>query len=206
MLSKTEAVLGALSQKSGALNYGRRLGGYIRTSVLAIACVAVAGPALARNRFDGDWSVVIVTRGGACDPSFRYGVTIADGAVINSGGSPADVRGRVSPNGAVRVSVQSGNQWASGSGRLGRNSGGGVWRGQGSAGTCEGTWIAQRRSNAIEAEGPGQPIYNYAPQQTAPGYRVLAPQPGYQVVMPQYGGACPAGMYLAYNGYQYLCR
>ena len=196
MLSKNEAISGVLSRKGGARGFGRRLGGCIRTVVLATACLAIAGPAFARSQFDGDWSVVIVTRGGACEPSFRYGVSIANGEVLNSGGSPADVRGRVSSNGAVRVSVQAGNQWASGSGRLGRNSGGGVWHGQGSAGTCDGTWIAQRRS-AVEAEGPGRPIYNYAPQMTEPGYRT---------VMPQIGGACPAGMYVAYDGYQYVCR
>lgn len=188
MFSKNEAVLRALRPNSGARNLGQRIGRSAQVSLLAIACFAVAAPALARSQFDGDWSVVIVTRGGACEPSFRYGVTISDGAVINSGGSPADVRGRVSPNGAVRVSVQWGNEWASGSGRLGRNSGGGRWRGQGSAGTCEGTWIAQRRTDAIEAEGPGRPIYNYAPGTIAPGY---------QTVMPKIGGACPAGMHIA---------
>ena len=133
-------------------------------SMLAMACVAVAGPACARSQFDGDWSVVIVTRGGACEPTVRYGVTISDGAVLNSGGVPAEVQGRVSIGGSVRVSVQSGNEWASGSGRLGRNSGGGVWHGQGSAGACQGTWIAQRRTNAAEAEATGRPIYSYAPQ------------------------------------------
>jgi len=197
MLSKTAAASGTLRPKSGARYFGQNFGGYLRASLLAVACVAVAAPAFARSQFDGDWSVVIVTRGGACEPSFRYGVSISNGEVLNSGGSPADVRGRVSPNGAVRVSVQSGNEWASGSGRLGRNSGGGVWRGQGSAGTCEGTWIAQRR-NAVEAEGPGRPIYNnYAPGPTAPSYQTIAPQPG---------GYCPAGMYIAYDGYQYVCR
>ena len=170
MFSKTAVALGALRPKSGGRTTGRRLRACLQMSILALACFAVAGPAFARSAFDGDWSVVIVTRGGACAPSFRYGVTISDGAVLNSGGSPANVQGRVTRNGSVRVLVQSGNEWANGYGRLGRNSGGGIWRGQGSSGACEGTWIAQRRANAAEAEAPGGPIYNYAPGTAAPGW------------------------------------
>ena len=171
MFSENAVALSAFGPKSDARGFGRQIGGYVRMSVLATACIALAGPAFARSQFDGDWSVVIVTRDGACEPTIRYGVTISDGAVLNAGGAPVDVQGRVSPGGTVRVSVQSDNAWASGSGRLGRNSGGGVWRGQGSAGACEGTWIAQRRSNAAEAEGPGRPIYNYAPQTYAPQWQ-----------------------------------
>jgi len=47
------------------------------------------------------------------------------------------VQGRVAPNGAVRVAVQAGGQWANGSGHLSMTRGGGVWRGQGSAGYCK---------------------------------------------------------------------
>jgi hypothetical protein len=207
MLSKTAAASDASWLKSGAPRIGHRLGACLRTSLLAVACVAVAGPAFARSQFDGDWSVVINTRGGACEPSIRYGVTISDGAVLNSGGAPADVRGRVSRSGAVRVNVQAGNQWASGSGRLGRYTGGGVWRGQGSAGTCEGTWVAQRRTNAVEAEGPGRPIYNYAPGQAGYGYNYAPGQAGYgyRAAMP-FAGQCPPGTYLSYTGAQYVCR
>jgi hypothetical protein len=164
MFSKTAAARVAIRSKSGERTIRRWADACLRTSVVALVCLAFAGPALASSVFDGDWSVVIVTRAGSCDPSFRYGVTISDGAVLNGGGSPAEVRGRVTRSGTVQVSVQAGNQWASGSGRLGRNSGGGVWRGQGSAGACEGTWIAQRRTDAAQAEGPGRPVYNYAPQ------------------------------------------
>jgi len=117
----------------------------LATLVLALACAVVAGPAFARTVFDGDWSVLIVTHGGACDPAYRYGVRITDGAVISDGSSAAAVQGRVAPTGAVRVSVRSGNQWADGSGLLSRNRGGGAWRGQGTNGTCRGRWVAERR-------------------------------------------------------------
>ena len=113
--------------------------------VLALACVVDARPAHARTDFDGHWSIFIVTREGPCEATLRYGVKVADGTVINDGGSIALVQGRVTPRGTVRVLVQSGSQWADGSGHLGRSRGGGIWRGQGTTGTCAGTWVAGRR-------------------------------------------------------------
>jgi hypothetical protein len=97
------------------------------------------------DAFDGDWSVLIQTRLGECTPSFRYGLRIANGEVINAGGAQVDIEGRVAPSGAVRVSVAAGDQAAYGAGRLSQSSGGGTWRGRGSLGTCSGTWLAERR-------------------------------------------------------------
>jgi hypothetical protein len=141
----------------------------LRASALAAGCMIIAAPAVARNAFDGDWSVVITTSGGGCPSGLRYAVQIINGAVSNPASGEAQVRGRVSPNGAVTVTVQAGGQWARGSGRLDLGRGGGMWRGQGTAGFCEGTWVAARSaSSSVQARGPGGPIYNYAP----PGYRV----------------------------------
>jgi hypothetical protein len=113
--------------------------------VLALACVVDPMPAHARADFDGDWSIFIVTRSGPCEAALRYGVKVADGTVINDGSVIASVQGRVTSRGTVRVLVQSGRQWANGSGHLGKNHGGGVWRGQGTSGTCAGTWVAGRQ-------------------------------------------------------------
>jgi hypothetical protein len=112
--------------------------------VLSLACVTLAPDARARTVFDGDWSVVISTGNGACAPSYRFGVQIFEGAIIyqNSGVS---LQGRVTPKGMVRVTVQSGGQSANGQGHLSMMQGGGVWRGQGSSGTCSGSWVAERR-------------------------------------------------------------
>jgi hypothetical protein len=104
-----------------------------------------ADTAFARTAYDGAWSVLIVTRSGACDPTYRYGVKISDGNVIYDGGAPITMQGRVTPKGAVRVIVTAGSQWADGSGRLTRNQGGGVWKGQGLSSPCTGTWQAERR-------------------------------------------------------------
>jgi hypothetical protein len=129
-----------------------------------------ASPALARSNFDGDWSVVIQTREGACMPTLRYPVAISNGIVGNAGDTPATVQGRVARTGAVKVTVQSGGSWASGSGRLTATAGGGTWRGQGMSGLCTGTWQAERRSYGAQVMRGGAPIYNYAPQPSRPYY------------------------------------
>jgi hypothetical protein len=148
-------------------------------SILALACVSTAGSAVAQSRYDGGWSVAISTHRGACQSGLRYGMQILNGHVVSAAGGAAYVRGIVSPSGAVRVSVQSGGQWANGSGHLGVATGGGVWRGQGNAGPCSGTWSARRMTSQVAADQmpqvatdqmpqvaeqmPGRPIYNYVP-------------------------------------------
>jgi len=118
---------------------------FVRASSLALILGAgVAATAAASTAFDGNWSVVIYTRSGACDAAYRSGVQIQNGIIFPDGGG-LNWNGRVSPKGAVRVSVSAGGQSASGSGRLSRNSGGGTWRGQGNRGRCSGTWTAERR-------------------------------------------------------------
>ena len=113
--------------------------------VVAVAWIAVPAAAFARTVDDGEWSVLILTRGSACETSLRHGVQIADG-MVNNGGGVASVQGRVTRNGVVSVAVRSGDQWANGSGRLGRNRGGGSRRGQGTSGAGHGTWVAEERA------------------------------------------------------------
>jgi hypothetical protein len=118
----------------------RRLAAIFLVTVLALTgFVSTVGPASARSVYDGAWSVLIVTRSGSCDPTYRYGVQITDGVVLYEGGGPITMQGRVTPKGAVRVIVQAGSQWADGYGKLTRNTGGGVWKGQGMSSACAGT-------------------------------------------------------------------
>ena len=86
----------------------------ITSLLLVLASVAIVGPASALTLYDGEWSVIILTRSGACDPNYRVGVQIAHGE-IDSGGFAA-VQGQVTSRGGVKVTVRSGNQWAYGSG------------------------------------------------------------------------------------------
>jgi hypothetical protein len=122
------------------------LGAIVLGTFLVLAGIAsTAGTAFARTIYDGPWSVLIVTMSGSCDPTYRYGVQISDGMVTYDGGGPISMQGRVTPKGAVRVIVTAGSQWADGSGKLTRNRGGGVWKGQGMSSACAGTWQAERR-------------------------------------------------------------
>lgn len=173
-------------------------------SACALAAPGMIAPAAAQAAYDGNWSVVITTRAGACPSSVRYGVQILNGQVINPTGGAADVQGQVNPRGAVRVSVRAGGEWAVGSGRLGRISGGGVWRGQGTAGLCDGTWIAQRRGTAQASEAAGGPVYDYAPRagvhaQTAPSADVAACEARFRSYNPA------TGTYLGLDGARHPC-
>jgi len=121
-----------------------------RTAVLAgaLACAGIAAPAgtaVARSSYDGSWSVLIVTQSGGCDRSYRYGVQIINGNVVNDGSEAVNLQGHVAPNGSVRVSVSAGGQQADGEGRMSRSVGTGTWRGQGFNGACAGVWQAERR-------------------------------------------------------------
>jgi hypothetical protein len=131
---------------TGHLPTNHPLGAIVLGAFLVLAGIAsTAGTAFARSIYDGPWSVLIVTKSGSCDPTYRYGVQISDGMVAYDGGGPISMQGRVTPNGAVRVIVTAGSQWADGSGKLTRNRGGGVWKGQGMSSACAGIWQAERR-------------------------------------------------------------
>jgi hypothetical protein len=117
----------------------------IRAVTLATAVavgVCTAAPLAPAASFDGPWSVVVVTKSGPCDQSYRYGVMIRGSTVSYMGGGAVSVSGRVSKSGQVSVSVSAAGNSAIGSGRLSGGRGGGTWRGQGPQGACSGVWSA----------------------------------------------------------------
>jgi len=109
------------------------------------AAVRSTAPA-ARWSFDGAWSVVIITDSGTCDRQYRYGLQISNGRVVYQGDPSINIAGRVDPNGRVAVVVRSGDQVASGAGRLSRARGSGLWNGRSSTQLCSGHWVAERRA------------------------------------------------------------
>ena len=115
----------------------------VRTSVMTLLCIASTATT-ARTPYDGAWSVLIVTERGICDRAYRYGVQIVNGNVVYDGGA-VNMSGRVAANGAVRVTVSTGNASANGLGRLSRNTGRGNWIGRSGAELCSGHWEAERR-------------------------------------------------------------
>src|SRR5215475_15995031 len=100
--------------------------------------------AYAQSRYDGSWSVLIVTDRGDCDQAYRFGVQIQGGRIFYDG-SGATTQGRVSGNGQVTVTVRQGDSYATGSGRLSGISGGGSWSGASATSRCSGRWRADRR-------------------------------------------------------------
>jgi hypothetical protein len=138
----------------GILVSSARLRAGVLASALALAGAGLTGPAFAGSPYDGNWSVVITTRVGACDPTARYRLQIANGAVVNGSDKDIKVSGQVSRDGTVSVSVRSGDAWAAASGHLSGETGTGTWKGHGSSGACEGTWVAERRGTAALASPP----------------------------------------------------
>jgi hypothetical protein len=117
----------------------------------AAALLVAATPALAAkksvkvpNRYDGNWSIEVLTEDGPCDRAYRYGVRVERGQASYAGGE-FTVSGQVSPKGAVRAVIARGSDRANVVGRLGRQGvGNGTWSTTGPIG-CSGRWNAERR-------------------------------------------------------------
>jgi len=59
----------------------------VRAGALAIICAnSTPSTASARNIYDGQWNVLIVTQMGSCDPASRYSLQIVNGNVVDGSG------------------------------------------------------------------------------------------------------------------------
>ncbi|WP_230532994.1 hypothetical protein [Microvirga roseola] len=117
-------------------------------AVLAAAFIAapIASPAQGQTaRFDGSWSVEVVTEQGACDRAYRYNVVVQNGRLRYGGAESFNVSGQVRPNGAVAATISRGQDRAVVRGNLSGNFGRGTWATSGGR-TCSGYWDAERRS------------------------------------------------------------
>ena len=110
-------------------------------NVIGCACLTLVTAAEARTSYDGPWDLVFVTQRGSCD-TYNFSVNINDGVVTHP--NLVKFRGYVGRSGAVRASVTVHEKYASGSGRLTRDSGRGIWTGRAGGGRCSGYWTAQR--------------------------------------------------------------
>jgi hypothetical protein len=121
--------------------------GFAGALLAAALSSGIVTPVKAQAAYDGLWSVLIITDKGTCDRGYRYAIRIKGGKVTHA--DPANssfrINGRVSGNGAARVSVARGDQSANGSGRITRNGGAGRWKS--AKGECSGTWEAERRGS-----------------------------------------------------------
>lgn len=115
---------------------------YLIASVLCCGCLVLATAAEARTSYDGPWSLVFVTQRGNCDPTYTFSVNVANGVVSHP--NLVKFRGYVTRSGAVRASVTVHEKYASGVGRLSKDTGRGTWTGRAGAERCSGYWTAQR--------------------------------------------------------------
>ncbi len=112
-------------------------------ALIAASATLVSTTSFAMPRYDGTWSVLVMTQKGDCDPGYRYPIRISNGALVNAGAAGFDISGKVGQTGAITVTLSAGGKSATGSGRLAGNGGGGLWTG----GQCSGSWTAERRGS-----------------------------------------------------------
>src|SRR4029077_8915681 len=108
---------------SGILARSRGLA--LLAALAAAGTVAAVRSGDAMPGYDGVWSVVIITKEGICDTSYRYPIRITNGNLGNAGTATVSISGKVGKNGAVIVNVSTGDKTATGTGRLAATSGGG---------------------------------------------------------------------------------
>lgn len=116
-----------------------------RLGAAALAASFLAPAAQAQtNRFDGTWSVEVVTERGECDRAYRYSVIVQNGRARYGGPEQFDVNGQVRPNGSVSASISRGQDRAHVTGQLSGGRGRGTWSTSGGR-ACSGYWNAYKR-------------------------------------------------------------
>jgi hypothetical protein len=108
------------------------------------SAVAAVPSANAEGKFDGTWTIELVTKTGPCDQSYLGDVQVIDGALHLAAASPDTFSGRVTTNGAVTLTSTMGGGNGVGSGRVSGNSGSGSWHAETQNGGCSGVWSARR--------------------------------------------------------------
>jgi hypothetical protein len=116
----------------------------IAATVAGLFTLGSATPSAAAD-FDGDWTVVVTTEHGNCEPTYKYDVKVAHGDIIYTSYTALSLYGKVSPQGGVSVLITRFDDTARGTGRITAQSGSGTWRGDGKSGSCSGRWVAHRR-------------------------------------------------------------
>ena len=95
----------------------------------------------AADRFDGRWSVQLVTEQGGCDASYNWSVAVNNGQIQN-GGFFVQTAGSIDPRGRVVLQVTHGSDVVAASGRASGQTAQGAWRSP--TMQCSGAWRAER--------------------------------------------------------------
>lgn len=113
----------------------------------AVGATLTTAQADPTDSYNGIWRVAMVTEKGMCDPSYQYGIAIADGTIrdLASAGGSVSLSGQVDGAGKVQVVVAKGMARAGATGKLRGNRGFGTWR-LPTLG-CAGRWSAARTAS-----------------------------------------------------------
>src|SRR5262245_9486371 len=117
----------------------------VKLSVLVVAVLvtdSACGMLAARTRFDGTWNVTANALAGSCGTYFGFRVNVINGRIVAPG--VGGVSGRVTPAGAVSVTVRQTSGVLVGTGRLNASFGSGRWTARYATGRCYGYWQARR--------------------------------------------------------------
>ena len=112
-------------------------------ATFAASALTLATGAGAASKFDGAWSVVVYTKSGPCDASYRFSGQIVNRQISYAYAS-LEVTGSVAKSGDTHVRVTVGDSHGEAHGHMTATQGIGTWSGVGPNGRCEGTWIATR--------------------------------------------------------------
>jgi hypothetical protein len=116
--------------------------GLLGVIIVALAATAALAAPRGAGRYDGKWSVEVITDQGTCDRVYRWTLGIEGSRVIDLG-EVAKPSGGVSASGAVTVRFVRNNDYATATGELSGEWGSGSWSSPTLA--CSGRWRAERR-------------------------------------------------------------
>jgi hypothetical protein len=112
-------------------------------AMAAVASFGISQAQAQARRFDGTWSVQVLTERGGCD-RYRYPVIIENGQARYGGPESFDVNGQVRPNGSITATISRGEAQAHVRGQLSGDTGQGTWSTTGGR-VCSGSWNAEKR-------------------------------------------------------------
>lgn len=112
----------------------------------AFAAALASGAAQAQtSKFDGRWSVEVITEQGECDRAYRWPVVVENGRARYGGPENFQLSGTIQPNGAISGTIARGQDRANVRGRLSGGAGAGSWTAQAGSRNCSGRWNAEKR-------------------------------------------------------------
>lgn len=114
-------------------------------AALIVAALAPSALLAQQNKFDGTWSILVVTEKGECDKVYRWPVIVENGRARYGGPEGFNVSGQISANGAVSGTISRGQDRATVRGRLSGQGGSGTWTAAGSSRNCSGSWTGEKR-------------------------------------------------------------